>query len=58
MAKDSFYETFDSGSGPVIPEKSSGDFAHQDSKTGLNDYTKNSVDNEQGAVPEVPKKSR
>lgn len=46
------YDTFDSGSGPVIPEKAKGDFAHQDSDSGLNkDGAESSA---HGAVPEVP----
>lgn len=56
MAKDSFYETFDSGDSKVIPESAKGDFAHNDN--GKGSYTKNPVNDEQGSVPEVPSKSR
>lgn len=46
MGKDQ-YETFDSGSGPVIPDK--GSYAHEDSSEGLESHGV-----EHGEVPEVP----
>lgn len=53
-----FYQTFDSGDGPVVPSSAKGDFAHQDSGEGLSNYTSNKADDEQGSVPEVPKTKR
>lgn len=45
------YETFDSGAGPVVPEKCKGDFDNSDSKEGLKDQGV-----EHGAIPTVPQK--
>lgn len=56
MAKDNFFETFDSGSGPVIPAGDKDKYAHEDS--GKGGYTKNNSDDEHGNVPEVPSKNR
>lgn len=53
-----FYETFDSGDGVTVPDGEEGNFAHQDSDGGLNNYCMNSVDDDQGSVPEVPSKKR
>lgn len=53
---DSFYETFDSAGGPLIPEGDKDNFAHKDN--GKGSYTSNAIDDEQGSVPEVPTKSR
>lgn len=50
------YETFDSGDGPTVPDGMESDFANMDSKEGLNNYCQNAVDDNQGAVPEVPSK--
>jgi len=52
------YETFDSGGGPTVPSSQKGEFAHQDSSDGLENYTLNKADMEHGAVPEVPAKVR
>jgi hypothetical protein len=51
-----FYQTFDSGNGPVVPKGMESDFAHQDSDDGLNNYCLNQpdIDGLHGAVPEVP----
>lgn len=55
MAKDSgSYDTFDSGAGPVIPDK--GNYDNRDSKGGL--HTDNAADDSHGSVPEMPKKQR
>lgn len=47
------YETFYSGGGPTIPEKSKGDFDNHDSGSGLND---GGEDVKHGAIPTVPQK--
>lgn len=46
--KGGFYETFDSGAGPVIPEGCAKDFDHNDSASALSDS------DDHGSVPEVP----
>ena len=53
-----FYETFDSGDGPTVPEGMQGDFAHHDSDGGLESYTSNPVSGLDTEVPEVPAKKR
>lgn len=47
------YETFDSGDGPLVSEKDSGNYQHRDSA-----LTSEGEQAEHGAVPEVPQKKR
>jgi hypothetical protein len=47
-----FYETFDSGAGPVIPETAKGDFDHNDSDESLTDS------DQHGKVPETPSQAK
>lgn len=54
MEKDSGYQTFDSGSGPVIPEGEKGSFDHMDDGGGS--YTSNEVTGLDLQVPQVPSK--
>lgn len=49
MEKESAYETFDSGEGPVVPDGMEGDFAH-------NDANPSDQGVESLAVPELPQK--
>lgn len=53
MAKKGDYETFDSGSGPVIPKGDSDSYEHRDSDGGL---SSKGDEVEQGAVPTMPQK--
>ena len=58
--KSDFFETFDSGSGVLVPEGMEGDFAHQDGGAGLSGYTLNKIDmgTVHGGVPEVNSNKR
>jgi hypothetical protein len=54
-----FFETFDSGDGPVVPDGMEEDFAHADSQ-GLGGYTMNKIelDTLHGGVPVVDSTKR
>lgn len=51
-----FYETFDSGDGPTVPDGCEDDFANRDSAGGLK--TDNAIDDMPQSNPEMPSKKR
>jgi hypothetical protein len=56
--KSEFYETFDSGDGPTVPDSHRSEMDHKDAGKGLTNYTSNKADKNQMNVPEMPSKKR